>query len=437
MRMSLLISMQLIGLIFSNETAVGLDCDHPCGPAELLSCASNPRSNPESIYNDKIFDKKNIDGYCNKYSSFPVSDSNLNEVQLWYINVFCPIQKGKYGGYEDFISAYEEMKSRLGDRFTQFLCSPKSSHVQRVKEISNLFATMAQETTSRQSKWPASDPVLIDGLYYRFEIGAVTSVDKSPCTLSHCKTNYFDDASRMVVAVKKPFSADGKNQIYTKYYWNNGKMSQDRNLVDGNRVNLTQTQISWQWKESDRAPDGYEFHAMTDVVNSRYWIGMGPKQLTGSSMMEFFGWYENNLSKQPRESSDLEAFIQRFLSDGKLAMEGGFFYWMYRVNGNNRPSIHTVLTNNKNVCHDIAITTRLINGGCNNYSMDEKAPGRVGYYTYFHEKVFHKKIDAAVTTWVNVNDKGRSWELNSMQCDYSSQGKSEYNPIEQYCYDME
>lgn len=203
-------------------------------------------------------------------------------------------------------------------------------------------------------------------------------------------------------------------------------------MVDGNKVNLATSPNTWSWSQGETAPSGYELKKLTEVAADHFWVGMGPKQLTGSSMMEFFGWYYNNISPTVEKDADLEAFIGQFLSDGKLAFEGGMYYWMYRVNGSGRPTLHSVLSGKGIICHDAAITARLINGGCNNYLPTPDGPGRVGYYSYIHNQVYNTAIDSTTVTWTDSSSK--TWNLDGMKCSYADQGEQYNNPLEAYCY---
>ncbi len=72
--------------------------------------------------------------------------------------------------------------------------------------------------------------------------------------------------------------------------------------------------------------------------------------------------------------------MNQYLRDGKLAFIGADWYWMYRVNGYGRWTIHQMMTNtnpNKQVCHGIAAATAMVNGGCND------SAGRTSFYNYF------------------------------------------------------
>jgi hypothetical protein len=122
---------------------------------------------------------------------------------------------------------------------------------------------------------------------------------------------------------------------------------------------------------------------MNQIIDPGYWIGMGNLQLTGVSMVQFFGWYHQKISTgAPVAAANYQAFVTRYLTEGKLAWEGGLWYWNYRINGIGKPTLHSVLAGPKPACHDIAITTKLVNGGCNDtWARDQ-------YYNYFKTTVF-------------------------------------------------
>ena len=98
------------------------------------------------------------------------------------------------------------------------------------------------------------------------------------------------------------------------------------------------------------------------------------------------------------------------LQDGKLAWLGGLWYWNVRIQGFNQPTLHAVLTGPKAACHDIGLTTYLINGGCNN------GKERVDYYKYFKSNVFKQLSDGVPYPFPDST-------TNSMQC---SQGLKDY-----------
>jgi hypothetical protein len=144
---------------------------------------------------------------------------------------------------------------------------------------------------------------------------------------------------------------------------------------------------------------------------------MGAKQLTGNTLMSFFGWYNNNLVNPPVENADINKFIADYLADGKLGYEGGIWFWMYRTSGKDLPTIADTLKSSKNVCHDVAIVTRLVNGGCNDDTTRNK------YYNYFYKTLTGAEIIPVEYDYTNA--QGAKVKLNSMQCSVDLQA---------YCY---
>ena len=131
------------------------------------------------------------------------------------------------------------------------------------------------------------------------------------------------------------------------------------------------------------APAGYTWQYMNQTIDPGYWIGMGNLQLTGVSMVQFFGWYHQHIiDGAPVAAANYQAFVTRYLTEGKLAWEGGLWYWNYRINGIGKPTLHSVLAGENDVCRDIGITTKLVNGGCNDTITRDK------YYNYFKTTVF-------------------------------------------------
>lgn len=135
---------------------------------------------------------------------------------------------------------------------------------------------------------------------------------------------------------------------------------------------------------------------------------MGPIQLTGGSLIEFFGWYNNNIIESALPDYNVNNFVQEYMQDGEMAFTGAFWFWMVRVGGINYATLHQVVTNpNKPVCHDIGVVTRIINGGCNGYN-----PERLNYYKYF-ANLFHVDIKPVS---IDIHTLRRSKRLNSMEC---------------------
>jgi len=428
--------------------AADIDCNNPCGPIEFLAClgdADNPSDNSaKTAFNQKVFNDgstktrpSDLDTYCVKAQV----DSENSEVLNWYIANICSKQKGGYASYENFKAAYESFVNAKFIKIEDLACQKTAVifeplNITRLKETANIFATITQETTGRSAPYTLGNlnATLNDGLYYRFEVGALPKT----CSFSECRTIYFDQTSQMVVAAKQ--NNDGSWLVYTQAYWNSGNFTPNRMQVSGNKVNLSSTPNNWRWSSAESAPDGFKFYKLTEVVPDYFWIGMGPKQLTGNTMMEFFGWYYNNLSQPNLQSADLKSFIISFLTDGKLGFQGSLYYWMYRVNGANRPTIHDTVSSQGNVCHDIGLVTRLINGGCNQFDPgldpnNTPYPGRVGYYYYFHTKLLNAKIKAQQQSYLDISySPAKAFVLDSMTCNYPG-ATNNIGPLEKFCYE--
>lgn len=379
--------------------AISIDCDKPCGPEEVLYCIGQDQPlllTPKQVYTMKVSDPKYADGFCKRCSTVP--DPNTNPLQAQYCANFCQTEKGSYYSYENFLAAYAELRNN--DSGFSIACNGTAE--ERKKELSNLLATSAQETT-------AAEGYKTDGLFYRYESGALVTPTKDgpkPCMDFDCVTQYIGNPERTVVATK------GNYEIFTEYYWDNGTITEGK--VSGNRVTLNGPgPAQWQWDESASPPPGYTLKKLSEVVQSGYWVGMGNLQLTADTMMQFFGWYYNHIEKPSRQNANLQAFIQRYLVSGKLGFIGGFWYWNYRTNGRDRPSIHQVVNLGDPVCQDIALVTVMVNGGCNDYGV------RRDYYKYFGETVSRLKLKAACITKggapIDCNDMDKVY-LNSMQC---------------------
>jgi hypothetical protein len=404
------------------------DCTKPCGPEEILSCVGEtktPIETAKQVYDKLIFGTKNADGFCDGPAQKATKNASggwdITPLQEYYWTTFCGKEKGTYASYDNFIGAYNKMKAKL-KTFGTFACQGTAD--ERKKEMANMFATMAQETTSAIS-------YTNDGVYFRYENGSLaTCYDPvGPCMSLDDKTGYYANAGQHVIAV------DSSYKVFTEYYWDSGTIEDGK--VSGMKTILTgDGPITMVWDQDAKPPDGYTLTKLNDekVVKPGYWVGMGPKQLTSNSMMSFFGWYYNHMMPTPEKAANLQTFIEKFLVDGELAMEGGLWFWMYRVNGAGYPTIHKVLASKGVVCHDIAIVTRMVNGGCNNYQQEVVKgilrKGRLDYYNYFHEVVF------AMTLKAETIEDGDAL-LNSLQCKYLDENGTEQgnpNDLQKYCY---
>lgn len=450
LRISRPLAVLVISVIWASYAkAANIDCNNPCGPIEHLACLgdiTNPSdASAKTAFNQKIFNDgssklrpNDLDAYCLNAKTDPKVNS---EVLNWYIDNICSKQKGNYPSYENFKAAYQSFQDAKLIKINELACQQQSFtteplKVTRLKEVATIFATITQETTGRKVDYTLGDlkAILNEGLYYRFEAGALPST----CSFTGCKTPYFNQTSQMVVAAKQ--SDAGSWLVYTQAYWNSGSFTSDRMQVMGNKVDLASTPNSWRWSSGETPPPGFKFYQLTEVVPDYFWIGMGPKQLTGNSMMEFFGWYYNNLSQTKLQSADLKSFIIDFLTDGKLGYQGSLYYWMYRVNGSGRPTIHDTVSGPGNVCHDIGLVTRLINGGCNQFdpgigSDNRPYPGRVGYYYYFHTKLLNTQIVSQKQNYTDSSyTPSKVFVLDSMTCNYPD-ATNTVGPLEKFCYE--
>ena len=192
------------------------------------------------------------------------------------------------------------------------------------------------------------------------------------------------------------------NMIYTQKYWLQDEKTPSKAVI----FEPAHSPMVATYGEIVAPGDEYEIIQMDQMIEPGYWVGMGATQLTCDPMVGFFGWYYNNLAPgAPVASADYKQFVETYLNDGKLGFIGAIWYWMCRVSGQGKPTVHSVLNDpDKPACRDIGGATIGVNGGCNDW---EK---RAVYYQYFHEKVFKIKIEP-------VKVKVDGVELNSMECD--------------------
>lgn len=379
---------------------------NPQGPDAVISCAAQEKgfASATAFWNEKLFSPVVLDTYC---TSTP---TGLSAAQTELFNISCRQQAGTYFSYDKFIAADAKLKNTLGENY-KFMRN--GSYAVNVSELANFLATAAQETTGNGLL-----PIKYqqDGLHFRSEysfLAADTCFNypenpnwngsgKTPGTncgtkaLNQYYTNYYP-LSTYAVALK----SNDPTQVYTKFLMDNDA-----------QYNLNSQAMSVQFPGQPtlyaggtyNPPEGTIWQYMNQILSYGYWIGQGNLQLTGVSMTQFFGWYYQNLADgAPINYANFENFVTQYVGDGELAWLGGLFYWNIRINGYNRPTLHAVLTGPKDACHDIGLTTYLINGGCNDSDQ------RVLYYKYFKGNVFGQS-----TTGVEYTYQGNT--SNSMIC---------------------
>jgi hypothetical protein len=406
----LTIFLSTLGLLSVEKIALAVDCSdlNPQGPDAVISCAASLSgfASAEDFWNNKLFSPVTLDGYCAPNTA----PSGLTVAQTALFNLSCANQKRTYFSYAQFIAADAAMKARLGDAY-QFMRN--SSYAVNTAELSNFLATAAQETTGNGLL-----PIKYqqDGLYFRSEYSYLSAVT---CF------NYPDNPNWTGAGKTTGSGCATKplEEYYTNYYplstYAVALKIDDNTLMDTSLVmdndgkyNLTTTPISVTFPGIPTLyqdgtylpPTGTHWHFMNQTLDQGYWIGQGNLQLTGVAMTQFFGWYYQHLAEgAPVSFANFNDFVTQYLGDGLLAWEGGLFYWNVRVQGYNQPTLHAVLTGPKDACHDIGLTTYLINGGCNN------ANERVLYYKYFKTDVFKQSSSGVPYTYQGTTS-------NSMEC---------------------
>jgi hypothetical protein len=347
-------------LLILFNSAFALNCDLPCGVSQLIECAANTAGvTSEDFFNQKLFAASNIDGFCKSQDSTQIKTNP----QKIFFDRFCLKSNINSFTYTNFIKA--------ASHFPTFGCAGDRDN--RYKELAGFLTTISQETSSRLYNYTN------DGLYFRYENSALKW-----SSLNH-KTNYFPN-NNFIVAM------DDEGDIYSEAFWYGTKNAAQVYDLTTSPENLTWGNIT--------IPEGFKATPLNKIVLPGYWIGMGPIQLTGPSLIEFLGWYNNLVIDNQANKYNLDEFIARYVSDGEMAFSGAFWYWMVRVSGAKYRTLHQMVTDSKRiVCHDIGAVTPVINGGCRGYN-----PGRVNYYKYY-SNLFHIDIKPVKTD-----------SLNSMEC---------------------
>lgn len=395
-------------LIQTTSHAASCAEQNPQGPAAVLECAAleNGFTNAKTFWEEKLFHPKTLDGYC---QTIP---TGLNTAQTELFQRSCQHEKGTYFAYETFIAADAVLAEKLGHTYG-FMRN--GSYAVNTAELANFLATAAQETTGNGVL-----PVKYqqDGLYYRSEYSYLSSdtcfiyaanpgwtgapAEKSQGTdcgtknIANYYTNYYPLSSYAVA-----MSQEDPSKMYTKFV-----MDQDAQYnLNSSKVTVNFPGLPTLYPSGTYLPpEGTSWQYMNQTIDQGLWIGLGNLQLTGVAMTQFFGWYHQNIIEgAPINFANFNDFVSQYLGDGQLAWEGGLYYWNARVSGFQKPTLHEVLTGPKEACHDIGLTTYLINGGCNN------ATERTLYYKYFKTDVFKQSSTGVPYTYQGV-------ESNSMVC---------------------
>ena len=390
----------------------------PAGPKALIEAmAEEQGTDAETFWNTVLFNQaKYLDGFC-RFGS-----AEGSALRQYYFNTFCTEESVNYFSYKEFIIADQIMEYHMKDKYT-FLREAGTDKKAPIRNFSNFLATGAQETTC------AKEDYTTDGYYFRYEDGALgtccseaeltdnsswvcdlKNVPGGPCDPNGTyKYTKYTPGTGYKVALKKGTT----REVWTAYAW--GAVSGNQ----GNKVDLTRSPIYVSWDSNVTAPEGYELANLNTVVDPYLWCGMGAIQLTADSVMNFFGWYYNNINIEKKESADLNAFIRTLVTDGKLSFIGALWYWNYRVIDNrNPPPIDKVLNYYEgkgadSPCHDIAISTYLVNGGCGDSDKRKK------YYEYFTNTACQADIQAVKGIFDGV-------ELDSFDCTLNSTALNKY-----------
>ena len=393
-------------LLMMDQMAFATCADtNPQGPAAVIGCAASIAGmSAVTFWNTILFSPAVIDGYCKK------NPTDLTAAQKTVYDLSCSHQKGDYFSYEQFIAADDQMKQALGVDY-QFMRG--NSYALNTAELSNFLATAAQETTGNGLIIPKYEK---DGLYFRTEysyLGANTcyvypenpnwtsaagkkvGANCGTTLLADYYTNYYP-YSTYAVAVD---ITDDK-LVYTKFVMDHGGQY---NLNTPITVTYNNGNLPTIYGGTIEPPAGTKWWYMNQTIDKGYWVGNGNLQLTGVAMTQFFGWYHQNLVENKPSFANFNEFVKTYLQDGKLAWLGGLWYWNVRIQGFNQPTLHAVLTGPKAACHDIGLTTYLINGGCNNDTE------RVLYYKYFKTSVFKQSSAGVPYTYQGTT-------ANSMTC---------------------
>jgi hypothetical protein len=396
----------LFAAVTASHAGAGCATQNPSGPRAVLECMALELgfADGNTLWTKKLFHPNTLDAFCSSTLESP----NVIESQLFAES--CQFQKKSYFSYENFLDADEELRLKLGASY-QFMRTGLLSV--KLQELANFLATASQETSGNGLLATRYEQ---DGLYFRYEVRDPlrkcwqpvenpnytskkepeyrTALSSELCnqkSTASFVTDYYP-YSTYVVAVQEgtglintQFVSDSdcqyslKTPIATFSCWDNTTQSSKRPTIIGGAY---------------PAPTGYAWQFMNKIIEPGYWIGMGNLQLTGVAMTQFFGWYYQNMVTPKQDDASMQAFVKEYLKNGKRAWTGGLWYWNFRSNGMNgdgssKPTLHETLTNSKDACHDIGITTVLVNGTqCND------TPGRTAYYNYYKSNVF-KLTDVA------------------------------------------
>ena len=368
--------------------AHAVDCDNPCGALELIECAAQKKGmTAKEYYNEVLFDSDSVlDGFS-KEENFKKFCPNPTGQQQYYYENFCKQNTGEYYSYENFKEAIES------GHFDEFCCKEGTTKEQRYKELANFLSTIASETTGVLHNYTN------DGLFYRYENGSLTGQS-------------MDEGNQYLPPDDWTVARDSSNPelINTNVFWGS-----DTGGTQANVLTPATSPMGYAWGAIE-VPDGFNKIKMNEMIQKGYWCGMGATQLTGYTMVGFFGWYYNNIADPPVEKANYKDFVNNYLVDGKVGFMGALWYWMYQVSGSGFRTPHQAVTNpDKPLCQYLACATMMINGGCNDYPVN-----RLPYYQYFIPQLLGRDYELPTVT-----EEVDGQTLKNMKCPWKEKPTEE------------
>ena len=328
-----------------------------------------------------------MDGFS-KEENFKRDCPNPTVQQQYYYDNFCKRNTGAYYSYENFKGALDS------GHFDEFCCKEGTTKEQRYIELADFLATIASETTGVLNDYTN------DGLYYRYENNSLLGQS-------------MDEGNKYLPPDDWAVARDSSNPelINTRVFWGS-----DTGGAEANVLTPATSPMGYAWGLI-KIPDGYEKIKMNEMIEKGYWCGMGPTQLTGYTMVGFFGWYYNNMADPPAEKADYKDFVNNYLIDGKVGFMGALWYWMYQVSGNGFRTPHQAVTNSKKpLCEYLACATMMINGGCNDYPVN-----RLKYF----ENQFVPALLGHDYRLPKVTEKVGDQTLDNMRCPWKEKPTKE------------
>lgn len=375
----------------SSPATQGNSTSGPCSVEELLACViveDGSANTPDTFWSTVLFASNGLDGRCtalNAGGPTLAAGMTAKAVAVDYCARSSNTQaNANYFAFANFSAAASSAP------FSDFFACGTQTYAEKKRMLAIILATLAQETTGVKSVPGVTTDYTQDGLFQRFEEGALGSADttdsqkKLTANLDYETLYYVQLRDQNAVYVATDAACTFPNpacNTHSTAIWTNYAAGAGNQMQPG--VTAKDPELFF-WQPSASPPVGFSMTGMwLTWPQPAYCVGAGPIQLTGQALGEFYSFYQQNLATgAPVTKGNFSAFTKTYAQDGILGFKGGLWYLRNRVrDSKSRPAYASMSDATKPICNSIAAITQVVNGGCNNFT------GRNAYYEYFKAKL--------------------------------------------------